>query len=118
MSKNITDKIYTIRGQKVMLDYDLAELYGYTTSAFNQQVKNNIEKFEGRDFMFCLNPKDLAELSMSKKLISIQTKGIKGGRSKPTTSLHGAKAEKPSPKTAKYSAATVIARSRISSLYL
>ena len=48
------EKIYIIRGQKVMLDYDLAEIYGYTTSAFNRQVKRNIEKFEGEDFMFQL----------------------------------------------------------------
>ena len=48
----IRERIYMIRGQKVMLDADLAEIYGYTTSAFNQQVKNNIKKFEGEDFMF------------------------------------------------------------------
>ena len=40
MPENIANKIYTIRGQKVMLDSDLAEIYGYTTKAFNQQVKN------------------------------------------------------------------------------
>ena len=39
---NLQNKIYIIRGQKVMLDFDLAEIYGYTTKAFNQQVKNNI----------------------------------------------------------------------------
>lgn len=49
----ISNKIYIIRGQKVMLDYDLAEIYGYTTSAFNQQVNRNIEKFD-EDFMFQL----------------------------------------------------------------
>ena len=54
MPQNITDKIYTIRGQKVMLDYDLAALYGYTTGAFNQQVRRNMEKFEGEEFMFRL----------------------------------------------------------------
>ena len=54
-AESLRDKIYTIRGQRVMLDYDLAKIYGYTTSAFNQQVKNNIEKFEGEDFMFQLN---------------------------------------------------------------
>ena len=48
-------KIYIIRGQRVMLDYDLAEIYGYETKAFNRQVKNNKEKFEGEDFMFQLN---------------------------------------------------------------
>ena len=39
----LKDKIYFIRGVQVMLDADLAEIYGYTTKAFNQQVKNNIE---------------------------------------------------------------------------
>ena len=45
--KTIQEKIYLIRGQKVMLDADLAEIYGYETKNFNRQVKNNIEKFEG-----------------------------------------------------------------------
>ena len=49
--ENIRNKIYTIRGQRVMLDSDLAAIYGYTTKRFNEQVKNNIEKFE-EDFMF------------------------------------------------------------------
>ena len=40
----IASKIYKIRGQKVMLDFELAEIYGYTTTRFNEQVKNNIEK--------------------------------------------------------------------------
>ena len=65
MPKNITDKIYTIRGQKVMLDYDLAELYGYTTSAFNQQVRRNIEKFEGEEFMFRLTKLETEQFSRS-----------------------------------------------------
>ena len=51
--KTIEDKMYYIRGQHVMLDSDLAKIYGYTTKAFNQQVKNNIEKFDS-DFMFQL----------------------------------------------------------------
>ncbi len=41
--KLLKDKIYIIRGVQVMIDSDLAEIYGYTTKAFNQQVKNNIE---------------------------------------------------------------------------
>ena len=49
----IKSKIYNIRNQKVMLDFDLAEIYGYTTKRFNEQVKNNIEKFDD-DFMFQL----------------------------------------------------------------
>ena len=47
----LKDKIYTIRGQQVMLDFDLAEIYGYTVSAFNQQVKRNMDRFSD-DFMF------------------------------------------------------------------
>ncbi|WP_295071137.1 ORF6N domain-containing protein [uncultured Fibrobacter sp.] len=50
---------YTIRGVKVMLDADLAEIYGYSTSAFNQQVKNNIEKFDD-DFRFQLTKEELS----------------------------------------------------------
>ena len=59
----------------------LAEIYGYTTSAFNQQVKNNIAKFDD-DFRFQLSHEELDQLSMPKNSISIQTKGVKGGRSK------------------------------------
>lgn len=50
----LQSKIYLIRGQKVMLDVDLAEIYGYETKNFNRQVKNNKAKFEGDDFMFQL----------------------------------------------------------------
>ena len=50
---DLQSKIYTIRGMKVMLDFDLAEIYGYSVKAFNQQVKNNIEKFD-EDFRFQL----------------------------------------------------------------
>ena len=49
----LTLKIYIIRGQKVMVDFELAEIYGYRTKAFNQQVKNNIKKFD-EDFVFRL----------------------------------------------------------------
>lgn len=76
----VKDKIYTIRGVKVMLDMDLAEIYGYTTKAFNQQVRNNIEKFDD-DFRFQLTDAEIATLSRSKILTSImQVKGVKGGR--------------------------------------
>ena len=52
--ESIRDKIYTIRGRKVMFDFDLAEIYGYTTKAFNQQVKNNADRFD-EDFRFQLS---------------------------------------------------------------
>ena len=50
---DLKSKIYTIRGMQVMLDFDLAEIYGYTTKRFNEQVRNNIEKFD-EDFRFQL----------------------------------------------------------------
>lgn len=62
----LKDKIYLIRGVQVMLDSDLAEIYGYTTKAFNQQVKNNIEKFDEEDLMFRLSDDEAKELSKSK----------------------------------------------------
>ena len=96
--QNIEFMVYFIRGQKVMLDFDLARIYGYETKAFNQQVKNNIEKFDN-DFMFKLTAEEVdaisrcknstsiknvtesEQLTRSKKLTPImQIKGMKGGR--------------------------------------
>ena len=64
---DIKDLIYTVRGVKVMLDSDLAQLYDYTTKAFNQQVKNNIEKFDS-DFRFQLTKEEYQEILRSKNL--------------------------------------------------
>ncbi|MBQ9900016.1 MAG: ORF6N domain-containing protein [Acholeplasmatales bacterium] len=51
--ETIKSMIYTIRGQKVMLDFDLAKLYDYETKRFNEQVKRNIDKFQ-KDSLFQL----------------------------------------------------------------
>ncbi|MEI6310881.1 MAG: ORF6N domain-containing protein [Bacteroidota bacterium] len=59
--KHIVSKIYTIRGQKVMLDRDLAEMYGVETRVFNQSIKRNIERFP-KDFMFQLNKEEFENL--------------------------------------------------------
>lgn len=60
--ENLESMIYEIRGQRVMLDFDLARIYGYTTKAFNQQVKRNAEKFPN-DFIFYLtNPETITIL--------------------------------------------------------
>lgn len=66
---DLRNLIYIIRGVKVMLDADLADIYGYTTKAFNQQVKNNIEKFDD-DFRFRLTKEEYYEILRSKKLTS------------------------------------------------
>ena len=53
MVDNICNRVYVIRGQQVMLDYDLAEIYGYEVKRLNEQVKRNIARFP-EDFMFQL----------------------------------------------------------------
>lgn len=57
----VINKIYLIRGQKVMLDRDLAALYGVETKVFNQAVKRNIERFPA-DFMFQLHADEFGDL--------------------------------------------------------
>ena len=61
----LKSRIYTIRGVKVMLDADLAEIYGYSTKDFNRQVKNNIKKFDA-DFRFQLTSAEVENLSRCK----------------------------------------------------
>lgn len=57
----IQQKIFEIRGQSVMLDFDLAELYGVETRVLNQAIKRNSDRFP-KDFMFQLTRRDLANL--------------------------------------------------------
>jgi len=64
--QTIESMIYTIRGQKVMLDFELAKIYGYSTKRFNEQVKNNIEKFPER-YRFKLLKEELNICSRPKK---------------------------------------------------
>ena len=56
--QTIQNKIYEIRGQRVMLDFDLAAMYGVETRRLNEQVKRNIERFP-EDFMFQLTKGEL-----------------------------------------------------------
>jgi len=57
----ITDKIFVIRGKRVMLDSDLARLYGMKTAMLKRQVKRNIERFP-EDFMFQLTKEEFEKL--------------------------------------------------------
>lgn len=77
--RTLRDKIYEVRGVKVMLDFELAEIYGYETKNFNRQVKNNAARFEGNEFMFRLTRDELEEILRCKNFTTIQTKGVKGG---------------------------------------
>ena len=75
--QSLRNKIYTIRGQQVMMDFDLAEIYGYTVSAFNQQVKRNEDRFP-EDFMFKLHPEELPKSLKSQNVI-LNVSGNKRG---------------------------------------
>ena len=59
--QKILNRIYAIRGQKVMLDEDLAEMYGVETRRLNEQLKRNIKRFP-KDFMFTLTAKEYENL--------------------------------------------------------
>ena len=63
----IRDKIYEVRGEMVMLDVDLASIYGYSTKAFNQQVKRNESRFP-KDFRFQLSEEEIEYLSRSQNV--------------------------------------------------
>jgi len=77
LAPRIEQMIYLIRGQRVMLDSDLARIYGVTTSALNQALKRNIGRFPN-DFAFQITADDL-EFLMSQIVTS---KGGPGGRRK------------------------------------
>ena len=64
----ISNKIYEIRGQKVMLDFDLAQRYEVETRVLKQSVRRNINRFYGDDFMFELTGNEVIELSRSQNV--------------------------------------------------
>ena len=78
---DIFSKVYIIRGQQVMLDKDLAEIYGYEVKKLNQQVKRNIERFP-EDFMFRLSNSEID--SVRSQIVTSRKKdffaGQEGGR--------------------------------------
>ena len=76
-SDEIPKMVRVVRGQRVMLDFDLARLYGVPTAALNQAVRRNADRFPD-DFAYQLTPHELADL-ISQIVIS---KGGRGGRRK------------------------------------
>jgi len=71
---NIENKILVIRGQQVMLDRDLAELYGVETKVLNQAVKRNIDRFPER-FMFQLTNEEFNVLRSQIVTSKLETRG-------------------------------------------
>lgn len=72
---NIKNMIYIIRGQQVMLDSDLADLYGYEVKRLNEQVKRNIERFP-EDFMFQLT-KDEFNYILKSQIVTSSWGGVR-----------------------------------------
>ena len=70
-NEQIENSIYVIRGERVMLDRDLAQLYDVSTAALNQAVRRNSERFPA-DFMFQLTAAEVAELNRSQIVIGSQ----------------------------------------------
>jgi hypothetical protein len=95
--KPIESLILTLRGQKVILDADLAELYGVPTKVFNQAVKRNANRFPG-DFAFKLAPREWADLKsqiVTSNLEDVQKEGVAPNWSQITTSSHGGRRKLP-----------------------
>ncbi|MBR1426355.1 MAG: ORF6N domain-containing protein [Paludibacteraceae bacterium] len=70
----IQQKIYTIRNQKVMLDFELAAMYGVETAQLKRAVRRNIERFEGEDFMIELTPEEMNEVRSKCQFGTLNTK--------------------------------------------
>ncbi|MBR3807044.1 MAG: ORF6N domain-containing protein [Lachnospiraceae bacterium] len=75
---NICNRVYVIRGQQVMLDYDLAEIYGYEVKRLNEQVKRNITRFP-EDFMFQLTKDEIPEEFLKSQIATLNENGNKRG---------------------------------------
>ena len=71
---NIQDYIHVVRGQRVMLDRDIAAFYGVETKRLNEKVKRNPKRFAGEDFMFQLTKEELDEL-LSRSQFATMKKG-------------------------------------------
>ena len=85
--QRIASAMHVVRGQRVLLDSDIASLYGVTTKHLNQQVKRNAERFP-EDFAFRLTADEIAAL----KSQSVTSNSGRGGRRYPPTAFteHGA----------------------------
>ena len=73
----IQNKIYEIRGLRVMLDFDLAALYQVETKRLKEAVRRNIERFEGDEFMFELTEKEYADLRSQIATSSLNNNNVK-----------------------------------------
>lgn len=76
--ESIKERVYIIRGEQVMMDSDLAEIYGYELKAMNQQVKRNIERFP-EDFMFQVKKEEIPSEYLKSQIVTLNENGNKRG---------------------------------------
>lgn len=76
--EDVKNHVYLIRGRQVMLDVDLADIYGYELKAMNQQVKRNKERFPS-DFMFKLEKNEIPETFSKSQFVTLNNHGDKRG---------------------------------------
>ena len=75
---SIREHVYVIRGQQVMLDQDLAEIYGYEVKRLNEQVKRNINRFP-EDFVFQLEKEEIPQECLKSQIATLNENGNKRG---------------------------------------
>ena len=68
--RSLKEMIYIVRGVQVMLAFELAEIYGYTTGKMNERVKDNADRFEGAEFRFQLTKDEYDNLKSEKRISS------------------------------------------------
>ena len=78
VQNTIQQQINEIRGQRVMLDRDLAALYGVETKKLNQAVKRNASRFEGDDFMFQLTKDETAQIVSGAQFVTLNSSDLIG----------------------------------------
>jgi hypothetical protein len=69
----IQNKIFEIRGQRIMLDRDLAAMYGVETKRLNEAVRRNAKRFEGDDFMFRLTKDETQQITLRSQTVTLET---------------------------------------------
>ncbi len=89
--QSIQNRIYQIRGERVMLDFDLAQLYEVETKALNQAVKRNIKRFP-TDFMFRLTEAEWQSIrsqsvTASESNVSLRSQSVTASQNKRNTSV-------------------------------
>src|SRR6185295_6667841 len=89
--RSIQNRIYEIRGERVMLDFDLATLYEVPTKVLNQAVKRNIKRFP-KDFMFRLTPEEWQDMwsqfvTTSNDQISMRSQFVTASQSRRNTKV-------------------------------